>query len=260
MTRALCESCLGSFEAATLVTAGGRTLCPACRERLAPASPAGADGATGPPAGGPSLAGRAPVVDPPGGLLACLHDDAVAWCAGRSWLVRLPLLAWFAYILVRHWADPMYQSLFGSLNLGIHEWGHPIFAFLGPFMTAAGGTILQCLAPILSSAMFVRQRDYFAIAVCIAWLSTNCFDVATYAGDARAMQLPLVAPGGGSGYIEDMHDWHNMLGRMGMLSWDGAIALLFRIAGSVLMLAALAGGGWLCWRMFKTRDAMPPQD
>jgi len=253
MTRALCESCLGSFEAETLVTAGGRALCLVCRERLTLAAPAGAT----------ALVGGAPVarvVDPPAGILARLRDDAATWCAGRSWLVRLPLLAWFAYILVRHWADPMYQSLFKPLNLGIHEWGHPLFAFLGSFMTAAGGTLLQCLAPVFSAAMFVRQRDYFAIAVCFAWLSTSFFDVATYAGDARAMQLPLVTPGGGGGFIEDMHDWHNMLGRMGMLAWDGTIALLFRVAGSVSMLAALAGGVWLCWRMFRTRGEMLPPD
>jgi hypothetical protein len=254
MPRGLCEDCLQSFDGTDLVRLGTRLLCPGCAAR-AQASAA--------PDGAAVLEPAAPVariVDPPDSLLVRLRDDAAAWASGRSWLVRLPLLLWFAYILVRHWGDPMYQSLFKGLNLGIHELGHPLFSFLGPFMTAAGGTILQCLAPVLSMGMFVRQRDYFAIAVCLAWLSTNFFDVATYAGDARSMSLPLVAPGGGGGFIEDMHDWHNMLGRMGMLSWDGTIAFLFRAVATLSMLTALAGGGWLCWRMFKTRDEMPPME
>jgi hypothetical protein len=256
MPRGLCQDCLQSFDETELVRLGTRLLCSNCsgRAQAALAKESAAACGTGVPAP------VARFVDPPDSLLVRLRDDAVAWAAGRSWVVRLPFLAWFAYILVRHWGDPMYQSLFKGLNLGIHELGHPLFSFLGPFMTAAGGTLLQCLAPVLSVGMFVRQRDYFAIAVCFAWLSTNFFDVATYAGDARAMQLPLVSPGGGGGYIEDMHDWHNMLGRMGMLSWDGTIAFLFRAAGSVSMLAALAGGAWLCWRMFKTRDEMPPME
>ncbi len=45
-----------------------------------------------------------------------LRDEADAWCAGRSWAVRLPLLAWFAYILVRHWADADYHMAIPLLS------------------------------------------------------------------------------------------------------------------------------------------------
>ena len=53
--------------------------------------------------------------------------------------------------------------------------------------------------PVLSMAMFWRQRDFFAIAVCFGWLSENLFDVATYAGDARSRHLHLITPGGDRG-------------------------------------------------------------
>lgn len=178
-------------------------------------------------------------------FLRRLHERASAWCEGRSWIIRLPLLAWLTYILARHWTDRNYESLFGPLNLAIHELGHFLFGVLGEFGGMAGGTLLQCLVPVLSMAMFYRQGDFFAIAVCFGWLSTNFFSVARYAEDARAMALPLVRPGGG----EIVHDWNYLLGRLGLLEWDRTIGVLFRLAGSLAMLAALAGGAWLLWRM-----------
>ena len=118
-----------------------------------------------------------------------LRSEAADWCRGRAWLVRLPFLVWFSYILVRHLASSAYESLFGSLNLGLHEFGHFVFRPLGEFMMYAGGSLFQCLVPVLSVGMFFRQRDFFAIAVSFGWLSTNLFYVATYAADARAMDL-----------------------------------------------------------------------
>lgn len=182
-----------------------------------------------------------------GRLIRRLRDDAAEWCQGRSGLVRAPLLAWFAYILVRHLAAPMYHSLFGALNLGLHEFGHFAFRPLGEFMMYAGGSLLQCLAPVLSVGMFVRQRDYFAIAVCFGWLSTNLFEVATYAADARAMNMPLVSVGGG----DTRHDWNYLLEEMGMLRWDAAIGFLFRVAATLSMALCLAAGTWLVWKMAK---------
>ena len=38
-------------------------------------------------------------------IFKALHDNIVKWCRGRMWYVRLPILIWFAYILVNHLAD-----------------------------------------------------------------------------------------------------------------------------------------------------------
>jgi len=63
------------------------------------------------------------------------------------------------------------------------------------------------LAPVAAAAVFWRQRDWFGIAFCWAWLATNLFSVATYVADARAQQLHLVSPGAGS-QDEIIHDWN----------------------------------------------------
>lgn len=189
-------------------------------------------------------------------LLTALHRDALAWCRGRRWWLRLPLTLFFAYIFVRHLASPDYQSLFKGLNLGIHELGHFLFGLLGEFMSVAGGTLLQCLVPIGSVFMFLKQRDYYAITVSFGWLATNLFGVATYAGDARTMELPLVSPGVG----DIVHDWNYLLGKLGLLSADQTIAFLFRAGAVASMAVCLTGGAWVLWRMYRPVEPESEED
>ena len=173
------------------------------------------------------------------------------WCAGRSWLVRAPVLVWLAWVGVRHAEDSSYTSIFGPLNLALHEAGHLLFAFFpGDFVTVAGGTLLQLAAPVVSAVMFYRQPDYFAITVCGAWLATNLYNVAEYMADARAQELPLVTVGDGECVI--CHDWGYMLGQVGLLSLDTTLAGLVRLLAFVVMWTSIAAGAWMLWQMART--------
>ena len=158
------------------------------------------------------------------------------------------LLLFFLIIWIRHLADPTFNSIFKGLNLGIHELGHYIFMPFGHFMHMAGGTIAQLAAPIVSVFMFYRQRDYFAIAACFGWLSTNFYDVALYVADARAMALPLVTPFGG----EAIHDWHYLLGKLHILDWDSGLGRFSRALAFVSMAICLIYGGYLVYIMIRT--------
>jgi hypothetical protein len=109
-----------------------------------------------------------------------------------------------------------------------------------------GGSLLQCLAPLVVAALFVRQRDYFAVAFAFGWLGTNWFDVATYVGDAVDKRLPLVTPGAG----EPIHDWNYILGNYGWLRHTDSLAALHTAAAHAAMVVALAGGTWLVGKMF----------
>ena len=124
-------------------------------------------------------------------MIRLFIEEAIEWCRGRNWIVRAPLLAYLVYVLVRHVSDPLYSSILGGLNLGIHELGHMVFSFLGQTMMIAGGTIMQLAIPVFAVFNFYRQRDYFAIAVSFGWLSTNFFNIATYIADARRQELPF---------------------------------------------------------------------
>ncbi len=80
--------------------------------------------------------------------------------------------------------------------------------------------------------------------------------MATYAADARALELPLVTPfGGGEG--ECIHDWNWMLDQLGWLEYDLILAGFFRLLGSASFLAFLICGIWLVREMWKTRRSFP---
>ena len=261
-SRRLCPRCFESFEAAGAAPASGEALCPACDGR----SRARNEAVRAAPAPR-RLASELPEVvdasfkDSAAGLVRRLVSDMASWCRGRLWWARLPLWLYFAYVFVRHLSRPgEYRSLFDGINLGIHELGHYLFRPFGEFLTAAGGTITQCLAPVASAVVLLRQRDYFGISVCLMWLATNFWEVAIYAGDARALKLALVAPGVGlmpPGDGAGLHDWNRMLGPLGLLPYDQAISWLFRLAAGGTMLLGLSFGAWLLWRMLLTRTSGP---
>lgn len=173
--------------------------------------------------------------------------------AGKVWWYRAPLLLPLAWILYRHLGDADYSSIFGGLNLAIHEGGHLLFMWSGnQFLTVAGGTVLQCLCPVFVGIMFYRQRDFFAITVALFWLGTNFAHIAPYAADARAQLLPLVSPFPGA----PMHDWHYLLRTLGLLQRDQLVGAAFRGAGLVTMVAGLAAGGCVL-RIIAERVAAP---
>lgn len=177
---------------------------------------------------------------------AC-KNDAVEWSRERSGLLRLPLLLYLAYVGINHMRDPVYASWFGGLTFGLHELGHLLFGFLGEFMGIAGGSLTQIAAPVIATVILLYQRDYFGISVAGCWLSFSLYNLATYIGDAQAMQLPLVSVGGGDAY----HDWEYLLVQAGLLEQDAKIALLTRGAGLVVLCVSWSWGAWICYRMMR---------
>jgi hypothetical protein len=175
-----------------------------------------------------------------------------AGCEDRLWWARLPLVLWCAWMWRGHLADPQASDLVKGLNLGIHELGHILWSPFGQFLTILGGSLTQCLAPLVGTAMFLRQRDPFAVAFSLSWLATNLFDVATYCADARSMELPLVSPFGGD---EIIHDWNWILEHLGLLAWDQRLAATMRLAGSGCFLVSLVGMVYCVWRMFRASRA-----
>lgn len=175
---------------------------------------------------------------------------------GRSplWWARLPVLAWGAWTWLHHLGDPEYQGIAKGLNLALHEIGHVIFGWLGEFPAILGGSLFQCLCPAIAFAVFLRQRDRFALAFCFAWLGTNLYDVALYVADARAMELPLVSPFGGGEDGEIIHDWNWILDRLGWLPRDHAIAGFLRFLGSASFLTFLV---WGAWEIHRSREPPP---
>jgi hypothetical protein len=179
------------------------------------------------------------------------------WCRGRNGWIRIPFLIFFAWVFVRHLQSPEYRSVLAILTLAIHELGHVIFSPFGEMLHFMGGTIAQIVAPFLAMLNFLRQKDYFSIALCFGWLSTSFFDVATYAADAKEQMLPLV----GIGMDYPIHDWAFMLKKFNMLNQCGDIANIFRFCAIVAMTVCMFLGIMIVWKMITTkRNPDEPHD
>ena len=260
--QALCARCMNSFECEDEAPKGASLLCPSCQRETEAAQgrPGGAVEGSRERAtrGRDPAAETAQVSQNTPSKPKTLIEDVKDWCVGRAWWARFPLWAYLAYTVLRYWTSSShhYRSIFDAINLGIHELGHYLFSYFGQFLHVAGGTIAQCMAPVLSGVMFLKQRDYFAIAVCVFWLGTNLAYVSVYMADARALQLPLVAPGMGvlpPGDGGVLHDWNHLFGITGLLRFDTAIAALVRVVAVAFTATGLAFGAWLMVRMRQTR-------
>lgn len=179
-----------------------------------------------------------------------MRDDALDWATGRSAIVRLPLLAYLVYAGIRHSFDPMYRTWFAGITLAFHEMGHILFMGLGRTMTFLGGSIMQTVVPTAAGVyLLLRQRDWFGVSVCGAWLAYSEWEMATYMGDAVKEELGLV---GFSGNPE--HDWATLFGQWHLLNHCESIATFVRILAFGTWGASMTLGAWLCWHMWQTRD------
>lgn len=135
----------------------------------------------------------------------------------REWRVSLILLPFCIYfVLNRH--D---YGLLDNADLLIHEAGHFFFGFFGQFIRVAGGTLMQILLPSLLVWHFLVHSYTTGAQVALFWLGHNFLNISVYAADARARLLPLLG-GNRSG-----HDWHYLLGRLGLLEHDAAVGYFF---------------------------------
>ncbi len=167
--------------------------------------------------------------------------DARAWCAGRWWQWRLPLLLFLGWSVLQPLNDPERGTLFSAITFGSHELGHLVFAAFGQFLAVAGGSLTQLLVPVGAILLLGQQRDYFGVAVGGTWLASSFFDVARYMADARVGDLDLVSFG------EDaIHDWTWLFGRLDLLPYDTRIAAATRLAGLTVLAVSFGFGVWLC--------------
>lgn len=142
-----------------------------------------------------------------------------------------------------------------NIHLVFHEAGHALLFWAPRLLMVMGGTLGQLLMPLtLAIAFGVRQRNFFAMAVCLWWLGHSVVDCAPYINDSRAMQLELL--GGGTGNDQEGHDWNYILGALNWLPYDVRIAHVVLLTGRIIMV-----GAWLwafCWVLRYTWPIIRP--
>lgn len=181
------------------------------------------------------------------------RTNSIEVYARMALYLGLFIWGWY-FILLDLESNAIGRSFMHNVNLVFHEAGHIIFMPFGWFMSVLGGSLAQLLMPAVVIVAFVFwRRDNFAASVGLWWFGQSMMDLAPYINDARALALPLL--GGGTGMDRPgMHDWHNILGDLGLLRQDHAIAAIADGLGALIMLTALAWGGFMLYREYRSID------
>jgi hypothetical protein len=175
-------------------------------------------------------------------------DEAMFW--GRCAALAL-IVVWGQWFMRQPWSrGGAMNSFLHNVNLPFHEFGHVLFAPLGTWMQFLGGSLFQCLLPLLIGGYFLFRREPFSAAVCLWWCGENFLDVAPYIGDARSLSMQLIGEATEeiANAREYRHDWHNILAPLGALNADHRLAGIAQAIGTLLMLAAWCWGGALLWK------------
>ena len=132
-----------------------------------------------------------------------------------------------------------------GIDLVIHEAGHAFAIFLPHFLYVLGGSALQVLLPAVCAWTFLRQRQPGSFAVALFWTGESVTDVAIYMADAKKRALPLLG-GDPTG-----HDWHYLLGQLGLLNWapmPGRLTFGLGIMMITIALGILANETYRAWQ------------
>ncbi len=140
--------------------------------------------------------------------------------------------------------------LIGGANLAFHEAGHFIFMIFGyELLLVAGGSLMQCIVPLVVVVQFLRQKDNFESSIALWWLGQNFLDVAPYIYDAWDKKLTLL--GGHTGQDDpDSHDWHFILSETGYLQKYDEIAYFMVRMGTFTLFLSFVWGGYILYKQY----------
>ena len=152
------------------------------------------------------------------------------WDNAKRWIPSLIILPISVYWLLNRGEF----SLLDNIDLVIHEAGHFFFSLFGKFIYTLGGTLMQIIFPSIIAGYFFRNNYRTGVQFGLLWLGQNFINISVYAADAQARKLPLL--GGNKVY----HDWHYLLGEVGILEYDYLVGyIFFGISIAIFLVAVL---------------------
>jgi hypothetical protein len=145
----------------------------------------------------------------------------------QKWIASALLLTLALYFIISRGQ----YTLIDNADLIIHEAGHFFFGFLGSFIHAAGGTLMQILFPLFLAGYFFRSGYRAGVQVFLFWLGQNLVNISVYAADARVRKLHLLGNG--------KHDWYYMLGQLNLLAQAELVGYLFFSLAIIALVMAI---------------------
>jgi hypothetical protein len=151
------------------------------------------------------------------------------WGIFKKWVPSIIILPLAVYWVIN-------QGEFGlldNIDLVIHEAGHFFFMLFGKFIYTLGGTLMQIILPSIIAGYFFRNNYTTGVQFGLLWLGQNFINISVYAADAQARKLPLL--GGKKVY----HDWHYLLGEVGILDYDYIVGDTFLGIAVIIFIIAI---------------------
>jgi len=161
-----------------------------------------------------------------------MNDEPVPyskWSELKKWIPSVILLPICVYLILNRGN----YGLIDNADLVIHEAGHFFFKFFGKFIYTAGGTLMQIIIPSIIIFYFFRNMYRLGVQIGLLWLGQNLINISVYAADAQAQKLHLL--GGNSVY----HDWHYMLGEIGLLNYSAEVGYFFVVLAILIFILML---------------------
>jgi len=117
----------------------------------------------------------------------------------------------------------------------VHEAGHTFFSIFGVrTITVLGGSLFEILLPIIILGYTWVNKMRIGMQLTLYMVGFAFIDVAFYAADGGARQLPLIG-----GLPKEAHDWYNLLAGWGMLESDMTVGIVLVVTGATCYLASL---------------------
>jgi hypothetical protein len=169
-------------------------------------------------------------------------------------------LFWLALLipLFNHALDPSTSTTAGIIwyfTILPHELGHLICMPFGEFIMFSGGSIWQVLPFLLLGAYWFWIRRFVTASLLALMLAGHSFiNMSVYIADAQERELDLLF-----GLDKSSHDWWNILGDLGLLSYDDQIAALALLLGVGIVLLSIITGILMAWLMPRTTLGPQPR-
>jgi len=151
------------------------------------------------------------------------------WDIFKRWIPSLIILPLATYWVINSGEF----GLLDNIDLVIHEAGHFFFMLFGKFIYTLGGTLMQIILPSIIATYFLRNNYRTGVQFGLLWLGQNLINISVYAADAQARKLPLL--GGNKVY----HDWHYLLGEIGILEYDYIVGYTFLGIAIIVFITAV---------------------
>jgi hypothetical protein len=169
------------------------------------------------------------------------------WGASLATGSLVLVLGWFAFV------RGVRVPILGMVDLGVHEFGHLLFAWAPELVMVLMGNGTQTLLPLIVAICFAWfRRDWPAAGLCLAWCGTTLQDASVYIADAPYQRLTLLKE-------NSIHDWAYVLGAEQFYALDKAalIATCVKDVGLTFLVVGLGvcvAPAYLAWRAGPTRS------